>query len=271
MLFTLLVDMFFVAAPLMATTRSRFNKEELSRMDPSKLNAATATLQAFYEQFITVPTSAMLGFSGNDWAHLIVAIILGYRLSLPIAECRSYDSTQARRTLQFGSFIDKLCDEPEIEAGGITPSPGLQTNNCRAFKVILRTLKIKFDKKAATADAKARAKAPEEQEEASRREAHGCPVLDGSLDDYIASWDGTGSLSIPASHHPSLTMEGSFSYATSQTGTSSDPSFDPMVAMDGANVGDKPLVFHDLWSTMTMGWTEGEEAGVLGLDLGKMA
>ncbi|KAI0130178.1 hypothetical protein BJ170DRAFT_304961 [Xylariales sp. AK1849] len=219
-------DMYLVAAPLMSAFKARLSDAEVP-IDPTRLMGTVHTLRAFFECVVTLPPGEMGNFSSADWGHLIMTTILAYRLSLPVDICPSFDASQARQILNFSSYLEQLCKEPESVDGGSTN----RTDCCTAFRVVLQSLKTKFDKKVAAAEA---------EEELTRR-ARECPMFDGSLDEYITLWDGHGGPMDPSS------------YATSHSDSSGIMTA-PIADMVPGPDQTKPLVFHDLWATMTLGW-----------------
>lgn len=246
MMSSLYNDMYMVAAPLMTSSRIR-PTENGEALEPRRLLNTVHTIKAFFDFVVCLSNNEMAYFASADWGHLIITVILGYRLCLPLEGYPEYDPAQARQILDFGSYIDRLCKEPEGEAAGAGAgsSSSKKTDTWAAFRVVLRTLKAKYDKKMAAVAAK----------EGLTREKRGCPMFDGSLDDYITLWDGHGA--------PVDTS----SYPTSQSATSgplTEPVMEP--TPDPADQ-PKPGSYHDLWATMTLGWG-GDE--VPNLDIGNV-
>lgn len=227
MMSSLFDDMYLVAVPLMTPSRLR-SAEAGMPLDPYKLMDAVHTVRVFFDFIVAMPSEKISHFSSADWVHLIVACILAYRLSLPIEICPKFDTAQARNLFDFSSYLERLCVDPEKDA---LRAGGKKTDVFTAFRVVLGSLKAKFEKKVAASAAK----------EEIRRKAQECPMFDGSLDDYISIWDG---------HGVSL---GSPSYPSSQS-SSSGVLTNPVAEVSPVMDQTKPQVFTDLWSTMTMGW-----------------
>lgn len=71
---------------------------------------------------------------------------------------------------------------------------------------------------------------------------HRCPMFDGSLDPFLQQWDGSF-LDPESVLGPPLT--------TSALGTGSR-----LLDRARAVPNDQAVIFHDLWATMTMGWSQ---------------
>lgn len=220
----------------MGAIMPRGRKAKESPPDPAVLMATTHPLRAFFDFVVSLTTRELVLLSIADWSRIVVCVILALRLSLPIDVCPGFDAAQARQILDFGSYLERLCQDPADKA----TAQSKKTDTCTAFRVVLRSVKNRFDKRVAAAEAAALAA---EVLAAESRGTRGCPMFDGSLDKYIALWDGSG-VPVPSS------------YATSQTETSSGPLTDNFHTTPPAPEETKPLVFHDLWATMTMGWAE---------------
>ncbi|KAH8662110.1 hypothetical protein BX600DRAFT_311706 [Xylariales sp. PMI_506] len=219
-------DIQLVAMPLMTDiiVRSSVPKPPL---DPGNLMSAAHTLRGLFEYIVTLPPDAMQYFCGADWGRLIVSIILASRLSLPVDRCPAFDASQARQVLNFSDYLAQLCRDPEDDS----TKANRRTDCESAFRIVLGSLKARFDKKVAAAEAK---------EELIKR-AHECPMLDGSLDEYITMWDGHD---VPQLDPSLMTSQ------SSTSGVMTDPSQNSLSENE-----EKQSVFHDLWTTMTLGWS----------------
>ncbi|ORY67674.1 uncharacterized protein BCR38DRAFT_427874 [Pseudomassariella vexata] len=249
MMFT---EMYLIACPIMNPPKTRPAGSGEFPIDPIRLMGTTHTLRAFLGYINGLPPGYTTRFSTADWNHLISCNILAFRLSLPLEICPDFDTALARQILNYNSFLEKFCTESEAETS-VAAAPR-KTDAGTAFRIVLRALKKKFDKKIAAEDA--RAAAIKES-----RFVRGCPMFDGSLDEHLALWDGHGQLESAADGH---------SYSTAQTsysGTSSEGRPGPYNTSVDAN--GKPLVFHDLWATMTMGWADWDtsESDVIGTEV----
>ncbi|KAI1760292.1 hypothetical protein GGR53DRAFT_523202 [Hypoxylon sp. FL1150] len=299
-------DAYVLAAPLMQASRPRLEDSADPLVDAARFQAATYTVRAVFDYVTSLSPEQLGAFCGPDMTRLIVLVILAYRLSFPMPACPSYDYVAGRKVLEFGTHLAKLSalDSSDDDgkggsvgvgagagagaSGGVGvgkevgdgKTPGRNVGGTKkvdvvtAMRVVLGSVKSRFDKKSAELEAAA-------AEEGGRR-ARMCPMFDGSLDQYLPLWEGQQGES---------SFVGSSSYATSShSGSSSVPvaadsvlSAAATLNVDGAlnllpaeDASAKP-VFHDLWATMTMGWADDadtsaqqgimNEMGVSGVDV----
>ncbi|KAI1087683.1 hypothetical protein F5B19DRAFT_60384 [Rostrohypoxylon terebratum] len=243
---SLATDAYVLAAPIMQTLHPRPNDPRNPLLDAAKLQAATYTARAYLD-FILTSSEYIGNFCSVDISRLILTIILAYRLSFPVPSCPGYDHVQGRKVLDFGTILTKLSNIDGDGGNDATDKKPSKVDVAAAFKVVLGSLKAKFEKKSAELEAAAAA-------EESRR-ARQCPMFDGSLDQYIPLWEG---------QQMDFTNT---SYATSSfNGPSANPANTEAAGLE--SVG-KSTVFHDLWATMTIGWATDGEVGVgTGLEQG---
>ncbi|KAJ6444071.1 High-affinity nicotinic acid transporter [Purpureocillium lavendulum] len=184
----------------------------------SKLQEATGKLKVFLDHIADLDERSFLAFTLNDWTRLILTIILALRLSFPVAQCPEFDAAWARSQLQFGAFLTRMCREEDL-----TPA-SKKVDVLSASRVVMRVVRDKYERRLG-ALLEGAAPAP--------GKSHGCPMLDGSLEQYFPLWD-AGFAPMGAPHGHAVAADGS----------------------SGGTAVDQP-VFHDLWATMTMGWAEG--------------
>ncbi|KAI1500638.1 hypothetical protein F5X99DRAFT_385440 [Biscogniauxia marginata] len=296
---SLTADMYLVAAPLMrpsrhssppAMSRSRAaastdDDQPATAIDPAKLLATASTARAFLSYAGSLSRRQTSRFCGTDWARLIVAVILGFRLSFPVGpQCPGYDFVAGRRVLDFGERLREIMSAGE--EGGEGGGKDRETDAVAAMRVVLGSVREKFERKSAALEINDAAAAEQRTQKAASRS---CPMFDGSLDRYLPLWEGhqqqqqQGSYSLSTPYANSQISSGSNSITGS--GITIDPGFtasgsglradldhiggapiDAGAATAAAGfVGDKPtMVFHDLWATMTMGWAA--DTGELGLE-----
>lgn len=238
--------------------------------DPDRLLSCAAVLRVWYQHIATLPASEFLHFTGIEWCAFVIAVILGLRLSFPMpSECPGWDHATARRTLSLGSFLEAFSNAEEPVED--TPAAGGSNMDIlSASKVVVGVVRLKYEKRlaaleeeeAAAAAAKKTAQLPMSPpvpphpmlpgvDDSLRR----CPMLDGSLDGYLKSWDDT--FRTTASKPVVASEVDTWSGAWDGIGTAS-----------GAGPsGRQSVVFHDLWATMTMGWTrDGDGLGDVDFD-----
>ncbi|KAI1101216.1 hypothetical protein F4804DRAFT_316697 [Jackrogersella minutella] len=240
---SLATDAYILTAPMMQTFHPRSNDAMIHLIDAAKLHGATYTVRAFFDYVTSISAEEIGYFCSPDIGRLILTIILAYRLSFPIAGCPGYDCVQGRKVLDFGTVLTQLStidgDNGDVEGRDSTEGNGGKSKKVdvvTALKVVLGSLKAKFDKKSADLEAAAAA-------EESGKKARKCPMFDGSLDQYLPLWEG---------------QQGNMNFAgsSSLSGSSSAamPSNSAVSPAAGTAEFAKPVVFHDLWATMTMGW-----------------
>ncbi|KAK8102785.1 hypothetical protein PG984_015931, partial [Apiospora sp. TS-2023a] len=278
---SLYADMQVAACPLLMAHRQ---KAERMPLDPTKLMGAVHTLCTFFDQVLALEPSMLDRFSALEWAHLTVAVILVIKLSFPGDACPLFDAAQARSVLQAGAYLEKLCADPPPEdktdkskmASGKGAARGKSNNSgqdvkststsdktgnnniAAAFRIILRKVKAKFDKRVTAAEAKVAAE--------ETRALRGCPFLDGSLTEYIPLWEGQSSIGTYSSLNGSVSSSsqyhwGGTGHAFGTMGVDAAASQQP----SSTNQLDTP-VFHDLWATMTQGWAADDSMPNLNLD-----
>ncbi|POR36871.1 Uncharacterized protein TPAR_02937 [Tolypocladium paradoxum] len=183
----------------------------------SKLYDCTVKLKKLFDRFLTLEEAAFFCFTLNDWARLILSVILALRLSFPTPECPEFDAAWARSHLRFDQFLSRMCQETDL-----TPA-SKKVDVLSASRVVMGVVKDKYQR---------RLRALEASQAATPGKSHGCPMLDGSLEQYYPLWD-----------------------------AAFGPMAMPQPSVGSSETTSKP-VFHDLWATMTMGWAN--ESGKLG-------
>lgn len=224
----------------------------VSHADPNRLLICGNLLRKYYDYILSLPASEFSHLPGAIWGHMVASIILGLRLSFPIPNetCPSWDHRAARQTIQFGNFLatfsgtDESGESVNLAPASTSSSSGnksTSTDVLSAMKVVVDMVRRKYEKRLAASElAEAIQQPPHHPGLADLdKSANKCPMLDGSLDQYIQDWDDrffdpTG---LPNSVQGVPALE--------------TPAY-------GATLGteSQPLAFHDLWATMTMGWSQ---------------
>ncbi|KAI1263825.1 hypothetical protein F5Y18DRAFT_117245 [Xylariaceae sp. FL1019] len=269
---TLMTHAYLLAPPLFRSCRPSA-KETQEPVRNDCLLLAAHKIRAFFEFFAALPSEELSGLAGADFGRVILAVIIGYRLSFPLSRlCYDYDVAQGRTIVNFAAILHRLCEpnvEPVVDADGKvkgkTNEPesenakhAKRTDAVTAFKIVLQSVKDKFEEKSKSMEHAAAISA----EVYTNTEGRGlCPMLNGNMQEYIPLWAG----------QQRDVMAGS--YATSQTDTSNlltDPLSGQAIDLGPDFVGptasgvaietltDRPIVYSDLWSTMTMGWGLGD-------------
>ncbi|RYP93142.1 hypothetical protein DL770_000716 [Monosporascus sp. CRB-9-2] len=274
-----------------------------SAVDANKLAAAMVPLRAFFDGVSALSPTQMLGLCGADRSRLIIALIVALRCSFPVPACPAFDWARAQRVLDLGSHLERLTAEPhegeghgqgqqgqqdegrrigdgERGAGGDGTGTGSGNKSkkkidvCAAMRVVLRAVKVRYYRGVAASGATAAAASPEAEGGQGRVGAR-CPMLDGTLSQYLPMWEGQqvqgqgqgqgqGGFAgpCPTSSYDTLSSQSGSTgggMATDPLADAADmPDFMMPMAMDHqedpTGLSDKPPVPCDLWETMTMGW-----------------
>ncbi|CAM1502173.1 Fc.00g041570.m01.CDS01 [Cosmosporella sp. VM-42] len=209
-------DLYLYGGALLRVPRARSYSKAFVQVCSVRLRRSVATLKKFFAFILSLEQSAFSCFASNDWTKFILGVILAVRISFPLPECPDWDSTWARSELRFDEFLDRMCKDTDL-----TPL-NTRVDVLSASRVVLRVVKAKYDRRLAALNTPA---------EATPGANQGCPMLDGSLEQYFPVWDaGFGTNPTPFGTNP-----------TSET---------PPRGPDG----QPQMMFHDVWATMTMGW-----------------
>lgn len=221
--------------------RKQTQPSQDSLADPSRLWSCAKALRTWYDYVSSLPDSEFANFTATDWGHFVGAIILGLRLSFPIPrDCPSWDHAAAREVVALGPFLERFTHVGSGTAN-LTPAsskPSSGTDVLSASKVVLGVVKSKYDKRLAALEKTAPAQPPHPMPDDADTGLRKCPMFDGSLDPFIETWDDTFL-------DPSSLLNASL--------------MDPAVAGvpgAGSSSDAQPVVYHDLWATMTMGWSQ---------------
>lgn len=79
------------------------------RADPQRLMSVIPALHEMYEYFLALQPAQVNSFMGIEWGALILGIILGFRMSFPLAQCPGWDDRAGREAVRFGEYIDRFC------------------------------------------------------------------------------------------------------------------------------------------------------------------
>lgn len=176
----------------------------------TNLRNCVAKLKDLFDYVRSLDDSELTYFTVVDWGRIILGIIIAIRMSFKVVECPEYDSTWARSQIQLGDFLGYMCQQKS----DLTPA-SKKVDILSASRIVMRVVKDKFDR---------RLNALQEREEA-KQASMGCPMLDGSLDQYFPAWD--AGFVTPATFGSTMPPDGGL---------------------------EEQGVFQDLWTTMTQTW-----------------
>lgn len=203
--------------------------------DGPKLHTCARNLRSALDFFLSLEPSIFACFTGVDWCRFILCIILSFQLCFLPDTCPTNDADAVRDTLRLGDFLTSMSSSstsPPPSSPGLTPA----TNSfdvLSASKVVLSVVQEKYERKLRNREAK----------------KVGCPMIDGSMDDYLSIWDpafNVGNLDVVMG-----TATGAPTGASPSSGDAAGGG--SRAATTGEGVTAMP-VFHDLWATMTIGW-----------------
>lgn len=185
----------------------------------------------------------------------------------------AFDWATARRILDLGAHLEKLGegdgsgdnngddskspDEEEKEGDGDSRRRKVDISTTAVMRVVLRSVKAKFDKKIAAFDAAAAAASAHavNMEEQSRVGIEVCPMFNGTLSQYLSTWDGqqqptgvtTGDFGFSADSS-SLSMAMSHDTLSSQSvssGAGGMPDLTAAAPVDFPSVLPRPAPYND--------------------------
>lgn len=174
-----------------------------------------------------------------------MTVILGLRMSFPIPnECLGWDHAAARRVIDLGTFLHRF-SEDDGYSGMLTQTSSKKSSSTdvlSAIRVVFVVVRHKYEKRLAALENAVAMEPPHPMPPDAEKGIHKCPMFDGSLDPYLQTWDdtvlNTTTFTAPALTTPIL-----------DTGS-------VVVDSTGSVAGIQPMIFHDLWATMTMGWSQ---------------
>ncbi|PSS03208.1 hypothetical protein BD289DRAFT_359345 [Coniella lustricola] len=238
--------------PLMQFPHQKLRKHSLPPQtyyaESSRLERCVTLLRTWYDYTSALSAADYNQFPGINWANFVMTVILGLRLSFPIHDvCPDWDHTAARQVLEFGMFLDKF-----VRIGDFEPSSNLAPSSSKrlatsdilsASKVVIEVVKRKYD-------GRWRALQETTLDMNLDRSFMSCPMLDGSLSAYLPEW---AEASLGADSLPLNTQMGTY---VAGLGTSDSGGQPGSSQWSEAQPQDQPVIFHDLWATMTMDWSQ---------------
>ncbi|KAK0737479.1 hypothetical protein B0T21DRAFT_450605 [Apiosordaria backusii] len=177
----LFTPLFLAGAPLLKLPSTKYpsiNPAETSfRADPARLQSIIPTLQTFYEYFLSLPHQEINAFMGQEWGSFILVVILGFRMSFPLAVCPGWDDRLARERLGMGGYLRRMCEVTvevgEGEGGSNKKGKGQKEQDggnksmdvLSASRIVLGVVRKKFERRVARVEREREEREREEREE----------------------------------------------------------------------------------------------------------
>lgn len=211
--------------------------------DADKVSHAIPLVRRFFE------IAAQLDhghFSALEWAKLVSCVILGTKLSFPLKEISGWDYMQARSELKFREYLEQICGGGDAaeqsapqEGSPITRPTDIKCASRAILNVVLRKYNDKIERE-------------RKSDEPGRL---GCPMLDGSADEYLYMWDDNTPMLMPAIGDQADVVSLAL-HMGSGAEAFNDRERAPRPSHGAAAQVDPRIMYHDLWATMTLGWGE---------------
>ncbi|OLN97254.1 hypothetical protein CCHL11_07711 [Colletotrichum chlorophyti] len=215
-------EIFLLAAPIFRLRSTAKMGDDVGPPIPvSRLERCLTLLRSFFDYIVNLDRNAFAELSATDWGYFIQATIVAIRVSFPMPLCPEWDHARAREQLQFDSYLSRL----SADAEELTPS-SKSMDALAASRVIFAVIKRKYEARVASVGTPVH-NLP--------RSVRGCPMLDGSLDQYFPVWD------------QDLSRNGTHGLVP------------PANGMMGGQAA-----YNDLWTTMNMSWPEDMTGGLGG-------
>lgn len=272
------------------------------RADPARLRSVIPALHALYEYFLSLEPAELNSFIGIEWGSLILSVILGFRMSFPLAVCPEWDDKAAREAVRFGEYLDRLCSmggdaaaaaaataAAPVAAEGRPDSSGNHSGKgmdvLTASKIVLEMVKKKFMKRVAKLEQHDLQQQQQQFLQHQQQQMESLLTAHPPLPIPIPTGTAT------TSHDPALSgcpmMDGSLdpyypywdetftSHPAPSGGGGGGGGVHP--AVSGAGAGSQQQqpeleggvpVPDDLWTAMTMGWAVEGGLGAMGMGMG---
>ncbi|KAI9694714.1 MAG: hypothetical protein M1822_000330 [Bathelium mastoideum] len=135
--------------------------------------------KAYFETFLSLPVSEYRNMAFADKGRLVLTLTILAKLCFDISGFPRWDSAWARKEVHFGMIIESLCYRmTELTCTGKSQSlydAALPPDHFFMMKSVLQIVKEVYD------EAVAEALDNSEEEQAKRKKASRCPVLNGEL------------------------------------------------------------------------------------------
>jgi len=207
-------------------------------LNPVTLSSCLEACKKFFETLLSIPALHYHAFTNVEWSNIIQAIIILSRLSFPLPRCPGWDVVAAREHAPLGMFLDCLCYRMQALSSVPPTEPNPKApDGPFIFRMVLESIKRSYEQRVAlvtpslssTADQSANSATGFQTPVPSPMDKLHCPMNDRELLTYFE----------PISQH----LNEAF-------GIPGDANVPPPSA--ARNIP----VYHDLWATMTMNWSD---------------
>ncbi|KAL1882042.1 hypothetical protein VTK73DRAFT_2756 [Phialemonium thermophilum] len=234
--------------------------------DATRLQSIVPCLCSLLDTIIALPGDAFNAFTGREWGTFIVVVILAFRVSFSLgAICPAWDGREARRKIGLDHYLERMNSIKKDKKSGHDSEGRGEGSDLRkprtmdvltASQVVFDVVLKKYRKRVERSEKLEREYDqlfPADQQASSGvdlnlgglpldfagmdKSLQGCPMLDGSLDSYFASWEEGFT---PTNIAPPADLN-----VGAQFGVADD-------AGSNAEQGVGP----DLWATMTTNWLQ---------------
>jgi hypothetical protein len=209
-------------------------------LNPVTLSRCLEACKKFFESLLSIPSAQYNAFTNVEWSNIIQSIIILSRLSFPLPRCPGWDVVAAREHAPLGMFLDCLCYR--MQALSSVPATELNPkapDGPFIFRIVLESIKRSYEARVALvmpplAMAEQGVGASQsngfQTPGASPMDKLHCPMNDRELLSFFEP--------ISQDLNEGLGVQGG-------AGGSMGPSAPKTIP-----------VYHDLWATMTMNWTD---------------
>ncbi len=286
----LLARIFLRGATLLKVTGTAKQRQEhnayIGPLESADLVSRIPLLRELYNLYSVQSRECLNALSCISWGAVVLSLILGYRMSFPIAGCAIWDDAAVRRDLKLDECLEKMCRAggTNINMNTLTPASARKNMDVMsASQLVMHVLLRKYQRRvakierrdASTGDGtEARAEAvtpplPGADFLASapmppNKAKTDCPMIDGSLESFYPLWDETFvDPSLYADPLTNLVPDGQAMAMDLGAGGMAGLGDDGQIQMGGMGADGGPDQLQgglvpDIWATMTMGWAQNE-------------
>lgn len=207
-------------------------------LNPVTLSRCLEACKKFFESLLSIPAAQYSPFTHVEWSSVIQSIIILSRLSFPLPRCPGWDVVAAREHAPLGMFLDCLCYRMQALSSVPPTEPNPKApDGPFIFKMVLESIKKSYEQRVALvtpslssiADQSMNAAAGFQTPVTSSVNKLHCPMNDRELLAFFEplSQDSNEAFGIPGDAN-----------------------------VEAPSAARSIPVYHDLWATMTMNWSD---------------